>query len=233
MSVTENCILDCDCGALVEAQCCVSVNAADDPHLRDALIDRTLHQFTCGACGKTLSVERRMAYLDLPRRQFYSLAPERDRANERALGEDLVAAWHLALGERAPVSVVTLFETDKFHVRLCFGLEELREKVVGHDAGLDDLGVEILKGQVMAQHPEWAQIGVRTMRLDHVEPDGRLAFLIERATEPPSVLEVGVLVERARHDALAAVPWRGFLERYPGIASGAHVSLLRLAPEKS
>lgn len=230
MSITQTVVLDCDCGARVETQCCLSINAERHPHLRDALLDRTLHQFQCGACGATLQVEKRLAYIDLPRREFYSIAPERDRSDERALVQDAVAAWNLAFGNQAPVSVGALFDTERFCVRLCFGLEELREKVVAREAGLDDLSLEILKAELMARNTEWGELAVRTLRLDHVEADGRLAFLLERATEPPAVLEVGLLAERARYDELAATPWRQLLDGHPGIAWGPHVSLLRLAP---
>lgn len=230
MSIIQTFVLDCDCGARVETQCCLSINAERHPQLRDALLDRTLHQFTCGACGAALHVEKKLAYLDLPRGELYSVAPERDRGDERALAEDTVAAWQLAFGRQAPVAVGALFDSERFRVRLCFGLEELREKVVARDAGLDDLALEIVKAELMAGNAEWAARGVRTLRLDHVEPDGRLAFLLERASEPPSVLDVGVVAERARHDELARAPWRDLLAGHPGIAWGPHVSLLRLAP---
>ncbi|HWO20617.1 MAG TPA: CpXC domain-containing protein [Kofleriaceae bacterium] len=230
MSVTETFLIDCDCGARVEALCCLTINADRHPHLREALLDRTLHQFQCGACGKTLSVEKKLAYIDLARRQFYSTAPERERAAERALAEDVIAAWNLAFGTQAPVSVGALFDTEKFQVRLCFGLEELREKVVAQEARLEDLALEVLKAELMGAHPDWGERGIRTLRLDHVEPDGRLAFLLERATEPPAVADVGLLVERARHDRLAERPWRELVDGFPGIASGPYVSVLRLAP---
>ena len=230
MSITETFLIDCECGARVETLCALSINAERHPHLREALLDRTLHQFQCGACGTTLAVEKKLAYLDRAQHQFYSVAPERDRADERALAEDAVAAWNLAFGEQAPVSVGALFGTDRFQVRLCFGLEELREKVIAREAGLDDLSLEVLKAELMAANLDWAGLAVRTLRLDHVEPDGRLAFLLERATEPPTVLDVGLLAERARYEQLAATPWRDLIARYPGIASGPHVSLLRLAP---
>jgi hypothetical protein len=230
MSITETSIITCDCGAHIEALCCVSVNAERHPHLREALVDRTLHQFACGACGATLSVEKRLAYMDLPRRELYSVAPERDRGLERALADDLAGAWGLAFGSQAPVSVAALFQTERFQVRLCFGLEELREKVIAHEAGLDDLALEALKAELLATHGEWAPLAVRTLRLDHVEADGRLALRLERATEPPTVLDVGVLADRARYEALAAMPWRDLLAAYPGIAAGPHVSLLRMAP---
>jgi hypothetical protein len=61
MSITETFSLDCDCGARVEVLCCLSINAERHPHLREALLDRTLHQFQCGACGAALAVEKRSA----------------------------------------------------------------------------------------------------------------------------------------------------------------------------
>jgi hypothetical protein len=230
MSVTETFLADCDCGARVEMLCCLSINPERHPHLREQLLDRTLHQFQCAACGQTLSVEKKLSYIDLSRRQFYSVAPERDRADERALAQDVVSAWNLAFGDQAPVSVGAMFDTSRFQVRLCFGLEELREKVIAAEAGLDDLAIEALKAELMAVHPDWANLAVRTLRLDHVEPDGRLAFVLERATEPPTILEVGLLVPRARHDRLSTMPWRELLAGFPGIAWGPHVSVLRLAP---
>ena len=230
MSITETYLIDCECGARVETLCCLSINAERHPHLREALLDRTLHQFQCGACGAALAVEKKLAYIDLAQRQFYSVAPERDRGDERALTQDVVAAWNLAFGDQAPVSVGALFGTDRFQVRLCFGLEELREKVIAREAGIDDLALEVLKAELMAGSPDWAGRAVRTLRLDHVEPDGRLAFLLERATEPPTILPAGLLVERARYEELAGAPWRDLLARWPGIAWGPHVSVLRLAP---
>ena len=229
MSLTETVLLDCACGAPVMALVCSSVNAERHPHLRDAVLERSFHQFTCGACNRGLVAEKRISYLDLARHQFYSVALEIDRGHERALQTDLVEAWNIAFGEGAPISVTTIFQTEKFHVRLCFGLEELREKLVVCEAGLDDLALEIVKVEILAQHTEWAAMGVRTLRLDHVEADGRLAFVLERASDPPTILEIGVLVPRTRHDELAAMPWRDLVERYPGIAWGGHVSLLRLA----
>ena len=230
MSITESFLIDCDCGARVETLCCQSLNAERHPELRDALLERKLHQFECAACGKILAVEKKLAYIDLGRRQFYSVATERDRKDERALIQDALAAWELAFGKHAPVSVGTLFATHEFQVRLCFGLEELREKVIAKEAGIDDLALEILKGELLASHPELANQAVRTMRLDHVEPDGKLAFVFERGTEPPTILDVGLLADRRRYDELAATPWRELVDAHPGIAWGPHVSLLRLAP---
>jgi hypothetical protein len=43
----------------------------------------------------------------------------------------------------------------------------------------------------------------------------------------PTVLDVGLVIDRARYDALAALPWQDLLAKFPGIAAGPHVSMLR------
>jgi hypothetical protein len=67
-------------------------------------------------------------------------------------------------------------------------------------------------------------------RLDHVEDTGDLAFYFEQATAPARVLDIGMVVPRKHYEELAAIPWQDLIARYPGIASGPHVSLLRLMP---
>jgi hypothetical protein len=228
MSITRTHQVECECGAVIALHCADSLNAERHPQLRDAIVERRFHTYRCGACGAGLVVDKQVLYVDLERRQFYGLYPESERMSERACGEEVIAAWHTALGNDAPVSVAALFQTDRFQVRVCFGLEELREKLVAHEAGLSDLALEIYKSELCAGHPEWGQAGVRTLRLEHVEPDGRLAFYLEQATDPPRPLEAGILAARARYDELHATPWRELLDRHPWIASGPHVSLLRL-----
>lgn len=233
MSITHTLEVECDCGASVEMLCCDSVNAERHPHLREALLERRLHAFECGACGLPLVADKQMTYIDLRRQQLYAVAPERERARERELSEDLMETWRLSFGDRAPASVSALFGAERFHVRLCFGLEELREKVVCRDADLSDLALEVYKAELLATNPAWANAGVRTLRFDHVEPDGRFAFAMERATDPPTPLELGIVCARERYDELAATPWRELLDAWPGIASGPYVSLMRLAESPS
>jgi hypothetical protein len=228
MSILHTHEVTCDCGAVVAMMCCDSLNAERHPHLREALLERTLHRFQCGGCGAFLVADKRMMYVDLERGHFYGVGREADRGDERALADELLTAWRISLGDEAPASVLALFEPGRFHVRLCFGLEELREKVVAREAGIDDLALEIFKGELLAANPEWAGAGVRTLRLDHVEPDGRLALYLERAGDPPVALELGLVSARERCDELARARWQDLLATHPSLASGPHVSLLRL-----
>jgi hypothetical protein len=227
MSQTATHEVRCRCGATVSVFCADSINAERHPHMRDAVLSRTLHVFQCAVCLGAIAVDKPLLYMDLGRRQLYSVHPAGERADERAHGEALIRIWSTAVGDQAGGAARQAFAGDEFHVRLCYGLEELREKLVGQDAGLRDLVIEALKAEVLAQSEELRRLGVVALRLDGVNAAGQLVLLAERPTDPPSLLEVGLVVDRARYDALAALPWQDVLARFPGIAAGPHVSLLR------
>jgi CpXC protein len=227
MSQTATHEVRCRCGATVSVFCADSINAERHPHMRDAILSRTLHVFQCAACHTSIAVDKSLLYVDLVRGQLYGVHPASERAHERLHGDELIEVWSKAVGDQAGEAARALFEGGKFHVRLCYGLEELREKLVAHDAGLRDLVIEALKAEAMAATEELRALAVVTLRLDGVRDDGQLVFVAERATDPPTVLDIGLVIDRARYDALAALPWQDLLARFPGIAAGPHVSLLR------
>lgn len=226
MSKTASHDVTCRCGATVSVFCADSINAERHPHMRDAIVARTLHVFECAACKARLAVDKPVFYVDLPRQEMYAMHPAGERDDERAHGDELIDTWAITVGDRAGAAARTLFDGGNFHVRLCYGLEELREKIVARQAGLRDLVLEAVKAEVLREAPELARLGVIALRLDRVEA-GRLVLLAERATDPPSLLDVGLTIDRDRYDALAARPWEELLARFPGIAAGPHVSLLR------
>jgi len=226
MSQTATHQVQCTCGATVSVFCADSINAERHPHMRDAILGRTLHVFRCEACQGSIAIEKSFIYVDLERRQLYSVHPPAARAEERVHGQELVQVFERTLGEGAGAAARAMFDGSSFHVRLCYGGEELREKLVAHDAGLRDLPLEALKAEIMAGTPALREANVIALRLDRVD-EHELVFLAEQATEAPALLDRAVTAPRARYDALAAVPWQELIERFPGIASGPHVSMLR------
>lgn len=227
MSQTASHEVRCACGATVSVFCADSINAERHPHMRDAILARTLHVFACGACGGSIFVDKALLYVDLARRQLYAVHPARERADERAHGEALIETWSKTVGDHSGGAARALFDGAAFHVRLCYGLEELREKLVAHDAGLRDLVLEAMKIEALASLPALAEHQVVALRLDHIADSGELVMLCERATEPPTLLDKGLMLSRPRYDAIAAEPWQDLLARYPGLAAGPHVSMVR------
>ncbi len=229
MSLTAPQEMTCRCGARVTVFCVDAINVERQPQLRELVLSRRLHVFRCAACDGSILVDRPLLYIDLVRRELYGVHPIDERAHERAHGEELVATWSIALGDRASAAARATFDGDGFHVRLCYGLEELREKIVAHEAGLRDLALEATKLVTMAELA--AQLephAVVALRFDGLTADGKLVLLAERATDPPSLLDIGLVVDRARYDELDRLPWQELLARFPNIASGPHVSALRL-----
>jgi hypothetical protein len=227
MSITRTTFVDCRCGARLEALVADSLNAARHPHLKQAVIERKLHLFVCALCQRPITVEKEMLYVDIPRRQFIGVYPEAERARERACGEELLRVFAQTVADNAP-GVVRELASD-FFVRVVFGYEELREKIVADDAGLSDLLLEIIKGQLIANDPAWVARGVLTFRLERVRGDGDLVltpawadgFHVGESEGEP------IVVERALYDALYARRDELFADPR-GVASGPHCSLLRL-----
>src|SRR3712207_6136883 len=101
MSQTATHEVRCTCGAIVSVFCADSINAERHPHMRDAILARTLHVFRCEACQASIAVEKSYVYVDLERRQLYSVQPPALRAQERQHGQELVEVFECTLGPRA------------------------------------------------------------------------------------------------------------------------------------
>ena len=227
MSITRTERVSCACGTPLEVTVADSLNAGRHPHLKQALLDRSLHVFRCEACGSPLVIEKDLLYFDFERKQFFCMYPRHERAREAELGAEVKRAYAAWMLENAPRFIVQ--QGREFLVRVCFGYEELREKLVIDDAGLADLVVEAVKIDVLTADPWFEQAGVITLRLDAVLPDGSLRLLPEwLEPQPPPGAEPRIAtVARAIYDEIEA-RWGEILVRHPGLAAGAHVSLLRL-----
>lgn len=205
-----------------------SVNAERHPHMREAILRRTFHVFECGACHQPIGIDKELLYIDLRRREFYGVFPLAAADDPAPCARKVADAYETALGPSAGEAVQHLGEG--MRVRVCFGVEDLREKIVARGAGLNDLALELVKADTLAGNPDLAQLGVQTLRLEAVGEDGGLGMLLEQAGDPPRLLQDRALtIAREVYDVFDRMSWEEQLARLPGIASGPHVSLLRLA----
>ncbi|HEY5951332.1 MAG TPA: CpXC domain-containing protein [Kofleriaceae bacterium] len=221
MSITRTDSFVCPCGATVVVDVVDSLNADRHPLLRQSVLDRRLHTATCKPCGRVTAVEQRFLYVDLERRQVLGVFPRnaRTEADRHARHlQDTYERWFCTdasqwIRERAKTCLV----------RACFGLEELREKLVADEARVDDYRLELLKCILMAQDPRYEAEQVATLRLDRVTDDGMLELVPVDANDQP--LGWAVSVPR---DGLGQVPVEAMRHAFR-IAVGPHVSMLRLA----
>jgi hypothetical protein len=228
VSITSVREVVCRCGAPVRVFVATSVNAERHPHMREAILRRSFHVFECGACHRPIGVDKELLYIDLTHREFYGVFPAAAAADPEPCARQVAEAFETALGAGAGEAARPL--ADGMRVRVCFGMEELREKIVARAAGLSDLALELVKANILAGHPELAQLGIQTLRLQSVGEDGGLGMLLEQAGDPPRLLQDRALtVEREVYDVFGRMTWEEQIAQLPGIASGPHVSLLRLA----
>jgi len=146
MSLTQDATLHCpECTLPIPTTLWDSINADRRPDLRDAILDRSLHRFTCAVCESEVRVPPSLVYLDMGRKQVVFAHPVSDLGDWRGAVAD--ARNLLQNGLSAVVS-------DDLTVRVVFGWAALREQVVVRDAGLDHLDVEVVKLAVMGTSPE-------------------------------------------------------------------------------
>lgn len=112
---------------------------------------------------------------------------------------------------------------ERLHVRVVFGHEELREKVLCADLGLDDVLVEILKLELLVARPELLAGGVGILVLDGMVDDA-LALVADEDGHYQAAGEVRVA--RRAHDALAARRDE-LAATYPALFGGTYVNALR------
>jgi len=212
----------CACGVAYVIPLVDSINASRHPHLRARVLDGTLHRHRC-ACGRELVLERDLFYFDFARRQFLGVYPPRDLVDADLRARELVSIFETTLRDSAPAAVAATAE--EFLVRVCFGYDELREKLLLDEAGLSDLALEELKCRVLVGDPRFRQAGVVTLWLDAVT-ETALRLHPAAVSGPPAIPDV--VVERAVYEDICAAGDDAILAARPGLASGPHVSLLRL-----
>ena len=200
------------CGSTIVARLALGVHAARAPEVREQLVARTFHRVTCGACGLSFTAQRPLVYTDTERKHWIQVAREHERPRWPEL-EDATEA----LFERAFIGAPIAHEIRRdMRLRLVFGLEELREKIVVWNANLDDAVVECLKVALLAREPHLVR--ARTIVVDAVTSDGTLLIVVD-GTELFAI--AADEVERFHDDPRLPA-------QFPELFGGRYVSLSRL-----
>jgi hypothetical protein len=217
----------CACGAGFEVYLARSLNVRRTPEARCELLAGRLHRARCPQCARTMTLERRLLYLDPGRASVALALPRGERHRFREASGALDAASALlpaSFGARR-----------RRRLRVCFGLDELREKLLAEDAALDDRDVEMLKAIALHEHPSLLRTPRLRLALDRA--DAEALELVASYEHDPRRFRLSL--PRAAAEALRR---RGALARWARRAHGRRsiydaadhwVSFWRWSPQPS
>ncbi|HWH79524.1 MAG TPA: CpXC domain-containing protein [Candidatus Binatus sp.] len=145
MAVYHPTTVTCPCGNSITANLARSINAGRTPAIRETIIHGEFHRVNCPQCGRRQAVESPFFYTDLSRHAIYHVRPRSERYNFRRDSK--------RLDDAADAVPADFASSAPRQLRIIYGLDELREKLVAQDAGLDDRVVELLKIFALQEHP--------------------------------------------------------------------------------
>ncbi|MFY9511137.1 MAG: CpXC domain-containing protein [Rubrivivax sp.] len=178
------------------------LNVQRTPVARQRILDRSLHRVQSG--GAALQVEKAFFYLDLARGQAFLVQPPRERfrhAQASAQLERMLAVLPEAMRKQAALA------------RVVYGLEELREKIVAAEAGLDDRAVELMKAAVVHDHPVLLTRARLRLALDRVDAQGA-QFLAQYDHSPKAFTVTYATPELFCNDEKSLQGWAATLQRH-------------------
>jgi len=143
----------CVCGNPLTVHLAESINVKRSPELREKILSGEFHRAACASCGRKMTVEKPFYYTDLSRNSIFKVSPRGDRHQWKIESDEL---------DRASSYIPeTVTNGGNRTLRVIFGMDELREKLIAQDAGIDDRVLELLKVLLVYEHP----ILVRRSRL--------------------------------------------------------------------
>lgn len=205
------------CGLEQTARLARGIHVSRAPEARDQVFDRTFHRVTCKGCSTRFVAKRPLVYTDMDRKHWLqvALADERPRWPELEVLADQVF-------ERAFTgSPLAEAQRDGFKVRLVFGMEEVREKLVIWRAGLDDAIVEAVKLQMFVGEPRLSR--AHRFLVDAIDDRGARAICFDADDRPTRTIDVPRALLDKAHDDFE------HMRRYlPELFGGRFVSTHRL-----
>jgi len=195
MSTYETTKIACPrCATDGEHAVAVSVNAARRPALREEIAAGRFHRYTCGHCAAEFAYETTFTYLDFERDQFVMVFPPEALPRFRECEKVAAALFERTLAG-PDASAAARRRAEKMALRVCFGLEAFREKVVCAEGQIDEVAVELAKLQQLKD----GDAGPWPPRVTAIS-DGRIVF------STGSSIAVALLPspKEPRYEALAA-----------------------------
>jgi len=153
MSTWDDVSITCpQCANAFVVQVASGLHISRLPHIRDRILAGTLHRFPCPQCEQPIEVRRPLIYADFDRGDWIEVWPAHSIAQWRELASACQANYTRVFERGAPILRT---HVERFRVRIVFGYDELREKLLLWDARLDDIAVECLKLLALRRDVSW------------------------------------------------------------------------------
>ncbi|MEP3388400.1 MAG: CpXC domain-containing protein [Reichenbachiella sp.] len=143
MSVFRSTQIVASCGHEITVKYVHSLNIERVPKVRESIINREFQRYTCEACGQLHYFENKFLYCDPGRNTLYLVKNSGDQPSWQQESEEL---------SLAPEKFAQI-EIDTSDLRIVYGLEELREKLIIQNYGFNDKDIETIKVLILHEHP--------------------------------------------------------------------------------
>jgi len=137
--------LRCVCGATLTVELADSINVKRSPEARERILRGELHRAACPRCARKFTIEKPFYYTDFQRNALFKVFPREERHHWKQASIDLDGASRLIPAQLSGDGARTL--------RVIFGMDALREKLIAQDAHIDDRSLELLKVLLVYEHP--------------------------------------------------------------------------------
>jgi hypothetical protein len=168
-------VVECSCGTAFRVDLAESINVKRMPQLRDEILAGRLHRAACPTCWQEATVEKPFFYTDPDRHAYYNVKPRGERHLWKEATRELTEAMQSVPSSTSPLN--------KRKLRVVFGMDELREKLLAEDAYVDDHMVELLKVSLAREHPFILGHPRLRLHLDEHSPDA-LTFSVAYEHHP-------------------------------------------------
>ena len=171
MSVNSKQNVKCpNCGQLGEVTVWNAITVKDSPDLKADLLAGKINMFRCGSCGHTALMPTHLLYHDEDKKLLISFTPCEEKLRRRLYDNVIETSKESGALEKF----------NGYNLRFVTEYNELLEKLLIFDAGLNDKAVEVIKLMVLSQDLEKAE--QRVCRFGKLE-SGSLEFMIHDRKE--------------------------------------------------
>lgn len=200
MSIYEQRTLTCPhCGQERVESVAVSLNAPRARVQRQAIMDGTFQRFECETCHERFRADGPLIYIDFDQKLWIGVFPAPWESTWWKCEQEPALAFQRNIEENSPPMVKEW--APGFTIRTVFGLEHLREKLVAHEARIDDRVLEAYKLDLLRGMGPYEPSRRARPRLRKVE-GGELFFHVPRPETANPGRVAMVKVARAEIDRI-------------------------------